>query len=82
MKLGERLKSFIKNNRANFPGEKNYNEAKIVKCIASFACIEKHRNSSSRNRPFFHDVVILILRPECFSFFLSYLNLEIPARFK
>ena len=52
MKLGERLKSFIKNNRANFPGEKNYNEAKIVKCIASFACIEKHRNSSSRNRPF------------------------------
>ena len=29
-----------------------------------------------------HDGVILLLRPEYFSFFLSYLNLEIPARLK
>ena len=28
-----------------------------------------------------HDVVILLLRPESFTFFLSYLNLVIPARF-
>ena len=29
-----------------------------------------------------HDGVILLLRPESFSFFLSYLNLVIPVRFK
>ena len=28
-----------------------------------------------------HDGVILLLRPESFSFFFSYLNLVIPARF-
>ena len=28
-----------------------------------------------------HDGVILLLRPESFTFFLSYLNLVIPARF-
>ena len=28
-----------------------------------------------------HDGVILLLRPESFMFFLSYLNLVIPARF-
>ena len=28
------------------------------------------------------DGVILLLRPESFSFFFSYLNLVIPARFK
>ena len=29
-----------------------------------------------------HDGVILLLRPESFSFFLSYLNSVIPVRFK
>ena len=29
-----------------------------------------------------HDGVILLLRPESFTFFLSYLNLEFPARIK
>ena len=29
-----------------------------------------------------HDGVILLLRPEFFSFFFSYLNLVIPVRFK
>ena len=29
-----------------------------------------------------HDDVILLLRPESFSFFLSYLNFVIPVRFK
>ena len=29
-----------------------------------------------------HDGVILLLRPESFSFFFSYLNLVIPGRFK
>ena len=29
-----------------------------------------------------HDGVILLLRPESFTFFLSYLNLVIPVRFK
>ena len=29
-----------------------------------------------------HDGVILLLRPQRFSFFLSYLNLEIPGRFR
>ena len=29
-----------------------------------------------------HDGVILLLRPESFSFFLSYLNFVIPVRFK
>ena len=28
-----------------------------------------------------HDGVILLLRPESFTFFLSYLNLVVPARF-
>ena len=29
-----------------------------------------------------HDEVLLLLRPEFTSFFLSYLNLEVPVRFK
>ena len=29
-----------------------------------------------------HDDVILLLRPESFSFFLSYFNLVIPVRFR
>ena len=29
-----------------------------------------------------HDGLILLLRPESFTFFLSYLNLVIPARIK
>ena len=33
------------------------------------------------NRPFAGDV-ILLLRPESFSFFLSYFNLLIPVRFR
>ena len=34
------------------------------------------------NRPDLHDGVILLLRPEFFSFFFSYLNLVAPVRFK
>ena len=43
---------------------------------------EAERLTAVARISYLQDGVILLLRPESFSFFLSYLNLVIPARFE
>ena len=65
----------------------------LVKSVKSFRCTwvvaatlvalpEYYHNRFRLSIGHLHDGVILLLRPESFSFFLSYSNLVIPARFQ
>ena len=69
--IGKSLINLIINVVFLRPRPKGLNLSSVTK-TPSFARVTDH----------FHDGVILLLRPESITFFLSYLNLVIPARIK